>query len=78
MPCTNQNFQRAERNDIDAKLKPINNQIKVLNEKKAEIEAAMSAICIEGRNNYSRGGKFYSHSRIPNTHGTFWGGVVSE
>ncbi|KAF4636365.1 hypothetical protein G7Y89_g1737 [Cudoniella acicularis] len=46
---------RWERIDIDAKIKATNEIFSDLDKKKSEIEAAMSAVCIAGRNKYSRG-----------------------
>ena len=46
---------RKERSDLDRKMKEINAEIEALRTKRSKIETRMTAVCIEGRNNYSRG-----------------------
>ncbi|TAQ85772.1 hypothetical protein B7494_g5916 [Chlorociboria aeruginascens] len=51
---TNKKIARRERTQIDIKVKDLNELIKGLERKKDGIEAQMSAICIAGRNDYSK------------------------
>lgn len=46
---------RRERVSLDEKIKEINEEVDSLEQSREEIQAAMSAQCIEGRNQYSRG-----------------------
>ena len=46
---------RQEKSEADAKLKAFTLELKASVKKQADIEATMSAICIEGRNKYSKG-----------------------
>jgi chromosome segregation ATPase len=46
---------RKERSSLDAKSKTLNEEIDALDKEKDAIERAISAICIKGRNDYSKG-----------------------
>ncbi|PBP27375.1 hypothetical protein BUE80_DR001561 [Diplocarpon rosae] len=46
---------RNERLEAETKIKSLNSELKNLEKARLEIDTAMSAICIEGRNNYSKG-----------------------
>jgi hypothetical protein len=46
---------RMERSALDAKTKALNEEKAALQKRKDDIEMAISAICIKGRNNYSKG-----------------------
>jgi prefoldin subunit 5 len=46
---------RRERSALNAKTKSLNEEIRALQEDKGTIESAISAICIKGRNDYSKG-----------------------
>jgi seryl-tRNA synthetase len=45
---------RTERLEVDSKIKNLNQELKTLEKSQAEIETVMNAICIEGRNKYSK------------------------
>jgi hypothetical protein len=45
---------RQEKSKADAKIKELTLELKASEKKQADIEATMSAICIEGRNKYSK------------------------
>lgn len=51
----NKKRARREKIEIDAKIKSLNAELKASEDKQAKIDTAMSAICIEGRNKYSKG-----------------------
>ena len=44
-----------EKNEIDTKVKDLQQQLEALEKNKVSIETAITAICIGGRNNYSKG-----------------------
>ncbi|RDW67742.1 hypothetical protein BP6252_09138 [Coleophoma cylindrospora] len=46
---------RRERVQVDAEVKKLNTELRELKKVQDEVEARMSAICIEGRNKYSKG-----------------------
>lgn len=46
---------RRERIETDDKIKEVSHKIKALEKAREKIDTAMSAICIAGRNNYSKG-----------------------
>ncbi|TVY22282.1 Nuclear GTPase SLIP-GC [Lachnellula hyalina] len=46
---------RRERTEIDAKVKDLKKQLADLDTTRSEIETVMSALCIDGRNKYSKG-----------------------
>ena len=51
----NKKRARRERLNLDGKAKEINAEINTLQAERFKIETRMTAVCIEGRNNYSRG-----------------------
>lgn len=51
----NKKSARKEKLELDAKVKAVAREIKSLEKKRCDIEASMRAICIQGRNNYSKG-----------------------
>jgi hypothetical protein len=51
----NKKCARQEKFDLDAKVKSASQKLKSLETKKSGIEARMRAVCIQGRNEYSKG-----------------------